>query len=600
MSKQPKPFARNTRDITRLFDILTYYSESFPKQEIALSHKTDKGWVSYSPEEYKRITDNLSYAFIKLGIDPGDKVGIISGNRPEWNMLDMAIMQIGAITVPVYPTISEDDYKYIINHSEMKLAVVEGHEVMTKFSNILSETPNLKMVYTFKDRKRFPYFSQLVQLGEENPNPDELKRRRDNVLPEDCSTIMYTSGTTGLPKGVMLSHSNIVNQVLNLRQIPALWSDKALSFLPLCHAYERMLVFLYQYLGMTVYYVQSLATIGENIKEVRPTMMSAVPRVLEKMFDKIMGAQKSMKPMARKIFNWAMDLAQEYKLQDQDRTVWYECKHWLADKLIYKKIRNNIGGNFDIVVSGAASIQPKLAAFFSAIGMPVFEGYGATETSPVIAVSCRERNGREVGTVGFPLPGVEVRIAETGEILCRGHNVMMGYFKAPELTAEVIDNEGWYHTGDTGKFTKYGQVTITGRIKNLFKTSFGKYVNPQVIEDKFCESPFIENMVVVGENQKFAAAIISPDFNFLKSWCHQHNISCESNEEMVRNGDVVKLYAGEIAKYNPLFGAAEQIKKFEIVPDSWTQKNNILTPTLKVKRFIVQQQYKDLIDGIYK
>lgn len=600
MSKQPKPFARNTRDITRLFDILTYYSEYFPKQEIALSHKTDKGWVSYSPEEYKRITDNLSYAFIKLGIDPGDKVGIISGNRPEWNMLDMAIMQIGAITVPVYPTISEDDYKYIINHSEMKLAVVEGHEVMTKFSNILSETPNLKMVYTFKDRKRFPYFSQLVQLGEENPNPDELKRRRDNVLPEDCSTIMYTSGTTGLPKGVMLSHSNIVNQVLNLRQIPALWSDKALSFLPLCHAYERMLVFLYQYLGMTVYYVQSLATIGENIKEVCPTMMSAVPRVLEKMFDKIMGAQKSMKPMARKIFNWAMDLAQEYKLQDQDRTVWYECKHWLADKLIYKKIRNNIGGNFDIVVSGAASIQPKLAAFFSAIGMPVFEGYGATETSPVIAVSCRERNGREVGTVGFPLPGVEVRIAETGEILCRGHNVMMGYFKAPELTAEVIDNEGWYHTGDTGKFTKYGQVTITGRIKNLFKTSFGKYVNPQVIEDKFCESPFIENMVVVGENQKFAAAIISPDFNFLKSWCHQHNISCESNEEMVRNGDVVKLYAGEIAKYNPLFGAAEQIKKFEIVPDSWTQKNNILTPTLKVKRFIVQQQYKDLIDGIYK
>lgn len=600
MSKQPKPFARNTRDITRLFDILTYYSESFPKQEIALSYKTDKGWVSYSPEEYKRITDNLSYAFIKLGIDLGDKVGIISGNRPEWNMLDMAIMQIGAITVPVYPTISEDDYKYIINHSEMKLAVVEGHEVMTKFSNILSETPNLKMVYTFKDRKRFPYFSQLVQLGEENPNPDELKRRRDNVLPEDCSTIMYTSGTTGLPKGVMLSHSNIVNQVLNLRQIPALWSDKALSFLPLCHAYERMLVFLYQYLGMTVYYVQSLATIGENIKEVCPTMMSAVPRVLEKMFDKIMGAQKSMKPMARKIFNWAMDLAQEYKLQDQDRTVWYECKHWLADKLIYKKIRNNIGGNFDIVVSGAASIQPKLAAFFSAIGMPVFEGYGATETSPVIAVSCRERNGREVGTVGFPLPGVEVRIAETGEILCRGHNVMMGYFKAPELTAEVIDNEGWYHTGDTGKFTKYGQVTITGRIKNLFKTSFGKYVNPQVIEDKFCESPFIENMVVVGENQKFAAAIISPDFNFLKSWCHQHNISCESNEEMVRNGDVVKLYAGEIAKYNPLFGAAEQIKKFEIVPDSWTQKNNILTPTLKVKRFIVQQQYKDLIDGIYK
>lgn len=600
MSKKTKPFARNTRDITRLFDILTYYSETFPNQKVALAHKKTKGWVSYSPQEYKQITDNLSYAFIKLGIEPGDKVGIISGNRPEWNMLDMAIMQVGAITVPVYPTISEDDYKYIINHSEMKLAVIEGHEVMTKFSNIISETPNLKMVYTFKDRKRFPYFAQLVQLGEENPNPEELNRRRDNVKPEDCSTIMYTSGTTGLPKGVMLSHFNIVSQLMNLRQTPALWSDKALSFLPLCHAYERMLVFLYQYLGMTVYYVQSLATIGENIKEVRPTMMSAVPRVLEKMFDKIMSAQKNMKPLPRKIFTWAMDLAQQYKLQDEDRTGWYNFRHWWADKLIYRKIRNNVGGNFDIVVSGAASIQPKLAAFFSAIGMPVFEGYGATETSPVIAVSCRERNGREVGTVGFPLPGVEVRISDSGEILCRGHNVMMGYYKAPDLTAQVIDDEGWYHTGDTGKFTQFGQVVITGRIKSLFKTSFGKYVNPQIIEEKFCESPFIENMVVVGENQKFAAAIISPDFEYLKSWCRQNNIACENNEEMVKNSEVNRVFAQEIAKYNPLFGAAEQIKKFEIVPEAWTQQNNILTPTLKVKRFIVQEKYKHLIDGIYK
>lgn len=600
MSKQQKPFARNTRNITRLFEILTYYSETFPDQKTALSIKTSKGWDSYSPEEYLRITNNLSYAFIKLGIMPGDKVGIISTNRPEWNMLDMAIMQIGAITVPVYPTISEDDYKYIINHSEMKLAVIEGHEVMTKFSNIISETPNLKMVYTFKDRKRFPYFAQLVQLGEENPNPEELKRRRDSVKPEDCSTIMYTSGTTGLPKGVMLSHFNIVSQLMNLRQTPALWSDKALSFLPLCHAYERMLVFLYQYLGMTVYYVQSLATIGENIKEVRPTMMSAVPRVLEKMFDKIMSAQKNMKPLPRKIFTWAMDLAQEYKLQDEDRTGWYNFRHWWADKLIYRKIRKNVGGNFDIVVSGAASIQPKLAAFFSAIGMPVFEGYGATETSPVIAVSCRDRNGREVGTVGFPLPGVEVRIADSGEILCRGHNVMMGYFKAPELTAEVIDDEGWYHTGDTGKFTQFGQVVITGRIKNLFKTSFGKYVNPQIIEEKFCESPFIDNMVVVGENQKFAAAIISPDFEYLKSWCRQNNVPCENNEEMVKHSEVNRVFAQEIAKYNPLFGAAEQIKKFEIVPEAWTQQNNILTPTLKVKRFIVQEKYKHLIDGIYK
>ncbi|MCR4680120.1 MAG: long-chain fatty acid--CoA ligase [Bacteroidales bacterium] len=591
---------RNTREITRLFDILTQYSESFPEQRTALAIKSDNRWLTYSPQEYKRITDNLSYAFIKLGIEPGDRVGIISTNRPEWNMLDMAIMQVGAITVPVYPTISESDYQYIINHSGMKLAVVEGHEVMTKFSNILPQTPDLKLVYTFIDRKRFPYFAQLVQLGEENPNPEELQRRRDNVKPEDCSTIMYTSGTTGAPKGVMLSHYNIVSQLMNLRQTPASWSDKALSFLPLCHAYERMLVFLYQYLGMTVYYVQSLATIGENIKEVRPTMMSAVPRVLEKMFDKIVAAQKNMKPLPSKIFGWAMELAQEYKLQDEDRTAWYNFRHWFADKLIYKKIRGNIGGNFDIVVSGAASIKPQLASFFSAIGLPVFEGYGATETSPVIAVSCRERYGREVGTVGFPLPGVEVRISDAGEILCRGHNVMMGYYKAPELTAEVIDDEGWYHTGDTGRINKLGQVTVTGRIKNLFKTSMGKYVNPQLVEDICCESPFIDNMVVVGENQKFAAAIISPDFEYLKSWCRQNGVEYTTNEEMVANPNVIKAFADEIAHFNQSLGATEQVKKFELVPETWSQKNNILTPTLKVKRFLVQEKYKDLIDKIYK
>lgn len=329
-------------------------------------------------------------------------------------------------------------------------------------------------------------------------------------------------------------------------------------------------------------------------------MMSAVPRVLEKMFDKIVAAQKNMKPLPSKIFGWAMELAQEYKLQDEDRTAWYNFRHWFADKLIYKKIRGNIGGNFDIVVSGAASIKPQLASFFSAIGLPVFEGYGATETSPVIAVSCRERYGREVGTVGFPLPGVEVRISDAGEILCRGHNVMMGYYKAPELTAEVIDDEGWYHTGDTGRINKLGQVTVTGRIKNLFKTSMGKYVNPQLVEDICCGSPFIDNMVVVGENQKFAAAIISPDFEYLKSWCRQNGVEYTTNEEMVANPNVIKAFADEIAHFNQSLGATEQVKKFELVPETWSQKNNILTPTLKVKRFLVQDKYKDLIDKIYK
>lgn len=588
-------------EITRLFDILTQYEEKYPDQKIALAGKRDNQWVTYSPQEYREITDNISYAFMKLGIGVGDKVAIISTNRPEWNMIDMAIMQIGAISVPVYPTISEHDYRYILNHSETKLAIVEGSEVMHKIDAILPETPNLKLVYTFVNRDRFPYLEQLIALGMQNPNPEELKRRRDTVRTDDCSTIMYTSGTTGCPKGVMLSHDNIVSQLINLRSTPAKWSKRAFSFLPLCHAYERMLVFLYQHLGMSVYYAQNLGTIAENIKEIHPTMMSTVPRMLEKIYDKIWNSSKNMKPMKKKLFRWAINLAQQYKIQDCERTLGYNIKHKIADKLIYSKIRKSIGGNFDIVVSGAASIQPRLASFFSAIGMPVFEGYGATETSPVIAVSCRAKYGREVGTVGFPLPGVQIKIdEESGEILCKGHNVMMGYYKDEELTKTVINKDGWFHTGDIGAFTEKGQLMITGRLKNIFKTSFGKYVNPQVIEEKFCESPFIENIVVVGENEKFAAALIAPDFNFLKSWCIRHNIEYSNPMKVVKDSAIVKRFAREISKYNSFFGDTEQVKKFELIPDEWSQKNEILTPTLKVKRHLVQKRYHNVIEKIYK
>lgn len=410
---------------------------------------------------------------------------------------------------------------------------------------------------------------------------------------------MYTSGTTGTPKGVMLSHSNIINQINSLQYTPAKWSRIALSFLPLCHAYERMLVFLYQYLGMSVYYAQNIGTIAENIKEIHPTMMSTVPRMLEKIYDKVYASSKNMPFLQKKIFRWAIFIAQQYKIQDHDRSWWYNQKHKLADKLVYSKIRKNIGGNFDIVVSGAASIQPRLAAFFSAIGMPVFEGYGLTETSPVIAVSCRAKDGREVGTVGLPLPGVEVKIADNGEVICRGHNVMLGYYKDEALTKQVIDEDGWFHTGDLGKFTNKGQLVLTGRMKSLFKTSFGKYINPQMIEEKFAESPFIENVVVVGENQKFAAALISPDFVFLKSWCERHNLTFTTPEEMVKNDLIIKRFAREVAKYNAFFGDTEQVKKFELIPDEWSQLTEILTPTLKVKRNLVHERYRDVIQKIY-
>ena len=565
-----------------------------------MAGKRDGEWVKYSPQEYKQITDNISYAFIKLGIQTGDRIGIISSNRPEWNMLDMAIMQIGAISVPMYPTSSTEDYRHIINHSGMRLVVLEGLEVLSRIKPIKEDIAHLEYIYTFIDRGEYPYLAQLIELGRQNPDEEELNRIRDAVRPQDCSTIMYTSGTTGTPKGVMLSHDNIIKQLENLQQTPAKWSKRALSFLPLCHAYERMLVFLYQYLGMSVYYAQNLGTIGENIKEVNPTMMSAVPRVLEKMFDKIWNNSKNMKPLPRKIFRSAIQLAQEYKIQDADRSWWYNIRHKIADIMVYSKIRKAVGGNFDIVVSGAASIQPRLASFFSAIGMPVYEGYGSTETSPVIAVSCRERNGREAGTVGFPLPGVEVRITENNEIICRGHNVMMGYYKEPDLTNEVIDSEGWYHTGDLGKINEKGQVVITGRLKNLFKTSFGKYVNPQKIEDKCEESPFIEHMVVLGENQKFVAALIAPDFEFLKGWCRRHDIPYTTAEEIVKNETVIKRFGKEINKYNELFGETEQVKKFALIADEWSMATGIITPTLKVKRHKVNERYQATIEDLYK
>ncbi|MDR1112559.1 MAG: long-chain fatty acid--CoA ligase, partial [Bacteroidales bacterium] len=558
-------------EIVRLFDILSRYQKKFPDQKVALAGKQNGEWREYSLEEYISITNNISFALMKLGIEAGDKVAIIATNRPEWNMLDMAIMQIGAVSVPVYPTISERDYHHILNHCEAKIAVIEGAEVMLKIANILPDTPQLKHVYTFINRNKFPYLEQLIALGIENPDMEELKRRSAAVKPSDCATIIYTSGTTGTPKGVMLSHSNIVNQLLNLKQIPSKWSNKAFSFLPLCHAYERMLVFLYQYLGMSVYYAQNLGTISENMKDVCPTMMSCVPRMLEKIYSKVYSSGQKLPKMKQRIFYWAIRLARRYKIQDSERSTWYNFKHKIADRLIYSKIRKTVGGNFDIVVSGAASIQPRLASFFSAIGMPIFEGYGLTETSPVLAVSSRLPHGREAGTVGFPLPGIEVKITEQGEVVCRGHNVMMGYYKDESLTREVIDSEGWFHTGDLGKFTEKGQLVLTGRIKSLFKTSFGKYINPQMIEEKFCESPFVENIVVVGENQKFAAALISPDFEFIKEWCSRHDVKYTNPEDIIQNERVYKRFAAEVAKYNAFFGDIEQIKKFVLISDEWSQ-----------------------------
>lgn len=585
----------------RLFDILKLYLEKYPNQDVALAKKEAGNWKKYSIQEYVEITNNISYALMHLGVQKDDKVGIICNNRPEWNMLDMAIMQVGAITVPIYPTISREDYRYIINDCGVKLVVLEGTSVLQKIESIKNDTSSLQSIYTVSTKSDYPTFEQLVDLGRDNQNPEELQKRENSIDEKDCATIIYTSGTTGNPKGVMLSHYNIMSQIHNLKQTPSPWSKKAFSFLPICHAYERMLVFLYQYLGMSVYYAESLATIASDLKDVQPTMMSAVPRLLEKIFLKVRQSGRNNKGIKRAIFMWAFRLAERYKIDPVNRTWFYNQKLKIADALVYKKIRQTLGAeNFDIVVSGAASIQPNIASFFSAIKMPIYEGYGMTECSPVIAVSCNEPHGREIGTVGFALPGVEVKIAENKEIICRGHNVMMGYYNQPELTREVIDEDGWMHTGDLGEINEYGQVRITGRLKNLFKTSLGKYINPDVIEGKFSESGFIENIVVLGENQKYAGAIIVPDFAFLKTWCQKHEIKYTNPQDMINNSEVKRRYAEEIKKINQNFGDTERIKRYELVADEWSVNNGILTPTLKVKRSVVKENYNDLIEKMYK
>ena len=585
---------------TRIFDILNVYTEKWPEQKVALARKENGEWRKYSPAEYQELTRKVSYALIELGIQPKDKVAIISGNRPEWNILDMAIMQIGAIDVPIYPTISKEDYRYILDNCDARMVVLEGVAVMNKVEEVRADIPKLEYLYTFQNREKYPYFAQLVELGEQHPHEEELKRRMDAVRPEHCATIVYTSGTTGEPKGAMLSHSNIMHQIYGIQHTPSPWSKTAFSFLPICHAYERLLVYMYQYLGMSVYYAESLATIGSDMKEVHPTMMTAVPRLLEKMYEKIVQGGEKQKGIKKRIFKWALHLAEQYRIEDDKRSWWYNFRLKIADKLVYSTIRANLGAeNFDIVVSGAASISQKIASFFSAIKMPVYEGYGMTETSPVIAVSNNNPHGREVGSVGQALPGVEIKIAPNGELCCRGHNVMMGYYKNPELTKEIIDTEGWLHTGDLGHINEYGQVFITGRLKSLFKTSMGKYVNPQIIEDKFTESDFFENVVVFGEGQKYAAAIILPSFPYLKEWCQSQHLNYTTPEEVINMKEVKDRIAQEVQKYNKLFGETEQIKRYTLIADEWSTANRILTPTLKVKRKVVEEKYQSVIQSMF-
>ncbi len=469
-----------------------------------------------------------------------------------------------------------------------------------KIKNILPELPLIKGIYTFKGHDdSTKSFEELLTFGSKNPDPEKLEKIKESIKTEDLVTIIYTSGTTGFPKGVMLSHENLISNFMAVTNIPKQHFSRIISFLPLCHIYERMMNYMYQYRGFEIYYAENVAKVAENISEVRPHMVTAVPRFLEKIYDKIYRKGEKMHGVKKSIFYWALDLALEYELEN--RSWWYNQQKNIANKFVYKAIRDNFGGCLEMVVSGGAAIQPRLARFFTCLGLNVYEGYGLTETSPVIAVSSDKKNGRKIGTVGLPLQGIEVKIVEsTNEIICKGKNVMIGYYKAPELTSEVIDSDGWFHTGDTGIIEPQGQLRITGRTKSMFKTSMGKFVNPEIIETKFKESAFILEMMVVGENQKFAAAVITPDFDFLKDWQLKHGIQCNTPKEMLENKDTLARYQKVINKYNKNFGDTEQIKRFKLINDTWTESNGCLTPTLKLKRKIVAERCKDDIENLFK
>lgn len=586
-------------EITRLFDLLPHYATYFPKDD-ALAGKENGVWVTYSTKQYIDNVNYISYGLMQLGVKKGDRIASISNNRPEWNFLDMALHQLGAIHVSIYPTISESDYEYILNHAEVKMVFVSGWDLLRKIQNIIDRIPALKgQVYTFRNLRGYKHLNEVIELGIANPSPQYLEEIKDSITPDDVVTLIYTSGTTGNPKGAMLTHANILNNVKAvLPIIPIRDNSRCLSYLPLCHVYERMMIYTWQYLGISIYYTENIATIADDLKEIRPDIFTTVPRLLEKFYDRIIAVGNKQKGMKKRIFFWANKIAQDFELEGKS---WiYRKKLKIARKLVLSKWKNALGGNFSVIVSGGAAIQPLISRIFWAMDVPVLEGYGLTETSPVIAVSNFFPDGLKIGTVGPPLPGIEVKIGEDGEVLTRGHCVMKGYFKSPELTAEAIDEDGWFHTGDIGEFEPEGQLRITGRKKEMFKTAFGKYVVPTIIENKFAEESIIDAIMVVGENQPYAAALIVPEFNDLRNWCNNKGITYTTNEEMIQHPEVLKQFKKVVDRCNKNFGDTEQVKRYKLIGYSWSVDTGELTPTLKLRRKFIMKKHKELIDSLFK
>ncbi len=588
-------------EVRRTFDLLDRYAENYVVED-ALAIKRNKKWELFSTQEYIDNSHYFAYGLMEMGYKVGDKIATVSSNRPEWNFIDMGLSLGGFVHVPIYPTISEGEYTHIFNDSGVKMLIIGDKILLKKLTPLAKEAKSIEEIFTINKIDEERNYEEILDLGKksESKHKDELQKVKDDISPKDLVTIIYTSGTTGNSKGVMLSHQNLVSNFIATAPVqPMEFGAKVLSFLPLCHVYERMMNYHFQYKGLRIYYAENMGTIADNLKEIKADGFNTVPRLLEKVYDKIIAKGKDLTGIKKQIFFWAVDLGLRYELNGENGWL-YEQKLKLARKLVFDKWNEALGGNISTIVSGGSALQPRLSRIFHAAGMKVMEGYGLTETGPVIAVNNAFYPNIKFGTVGPVIKDVEVKIAEDGEILCKGPNVMMGYYNAPHLTEEVIDEDGWFHTGDIGVLEEGRFLKITDRKKEIFKLSSGKYVAPQAVENKFKESIFIEQLMVVGENEKFASALISPNFNHLHFWASKHKVHYRDNMELVRKPEVIARFQKEVNLVNKRLSLTENVKRFRIVCDEWSPNTRELSPTLKLKRKNIYEKYDHILREIYR
>lgn len=587
-------------NITRTFDLLDAAPHTYGSNPV-LAHKKNGAWITYNAQQYAEHAYNLSYGLMAMGLKPGDKVVTVANNRPEWNMIDMGVIQAGLVHVPIYPTISTDEYRYILEHAKVKVIFVGDKHLYTRLEPLVKQSKTVIEMFIINDEPGLPCWKQLLEKGKENTSrfADKLQQIKQDIKPDDVATIIYTSGTTGVSKGVMLSHTNFLSNVDGCKQVIILKKgEHAVSFLPLSHVFERMVNYYYQLAGLSIYYAE-LTTLPTIMKEIKPFVMMTVPRMLEKTYDKIIAVGKDLHGLKKQIFFWASNLASRY---NEDHNGWfYRARLFFARKLVLNKWNDVFGGNLTYLISGGAALQQRIMRSFLAAKVPILEGYGLTETSPVVAVNhTLTPHNLRVGSVGPLLYHTQVKIASDGEILMKGPGRMLGYYKAPDLTKLAIDEEGWFHTGDIGLMDEGKFLTITDRKKEIFKLSSGKYIAPQIIENKLKSSFFIEQCMIVGENEKFVSALISPNFSFLHDWCARHKVHFQNNQELINIPQVVSRYQKEVSTLNKQLSDYEQIKRFRLVSEQWSPTTGELSPTLKLKRKVIYTRYEPILIEIYK